>query len=79
MVNTPNIGAFDHFMYNGHKIVVTMTSWTKRIGNCAAVVKSVLGNTVKPDIVFLNLSLEEFPKRESDLPRELVELSRKHP
>ena len=56
-----------------------MTSWTKRIGNCHRIVKSVLGNTVKPDMVFLNLSLEEFPWRESDLPKDLVELSRVHP
>lgn len=34
---------------------------------------------MKPDIVFLNLSLEEFPNRLKDLPRDLVELSLKNP
>lgn len=51
-------------MYKNHKVVVTMTSWKKRLGNCASVVRTVLNNTFKPDIVFLNLSEEEFPKRE---------------
>lgn len=56
-----------------------MTSWSKRIGNCVKVIQSVLDNTVKPDIVFLNLSLEEFPNRLKDLPKDLVELSLKNP
>ena len=34
---------------------------------------------MKPDIVFLNLSLEEFPNRLKDLPKDLVELSLKNP
>ena len=63
-------------MYKNHKVVVTFTSWKKRIGNCARVVRHVLSNTLKPDIVFLNLSEAEFPRRELDLPRELVKLSK---
>ena len=59
-------------MYKGHKVVVTMTSWTKRIGNCAQVIKTVLNNTMKPDAVYLNLSVVEFPNRESNLPKDLV-------
>lgn len=66
-------------MFNNQKVVVTMTSWSKRIGNCVKVIQSVLDNTVKPDIVFLNLSLEEFPNRLKDLPKDLVELSLKNP
>ena len=34
---------------------------------------------MKPDIVFLNLSLEEFPNRLKELPKDLVELSLKNP
>lgn len=63
-------------MFNGHKVVVAMTSWTKRIGNCYQVVKSILNNTMKPDVVYLNLSVEEFPKREQDLPKDLVQLAK---
>ena len=66
-------------MFQNHKVVVTMTSWKKRIGNCASVVRTVLDNTFKPDIVFLNLSEEEFPKRERELPYELVQMSKDEP
>lgn len=54
-----------------------MTSWTKRIGNCAQVIKTVLNNTLKPDVVYLNLSQEEFPNGERDIPMELVSMFRK--
>lgn len=50
-------------MFEGKKVVVTMTSWTRRIGNCVKVIQSILDNSVKPDLVFLNLSVQEFPNR----------------
>lgn len=56
------------------KIVVTMTSWKKRIGNCIEVIQSILDNTVKPDIIFLNLSTEEFPNLCLDIPPELMKM-----
>ena len=52
-------------------IIVTMTSWVKRIGNVKPVVESVMNNTVKPDRLYLNLSLTEFYGIE--LPEDLVE------
>lgn len=42
-------------------------------------VKSILDGSVKPDLVFLNLSIEEFPKREAELPIDLLMLSKTHP
>lgn len=66
-------------MYKNHKVVVTFTSWKKRIGNCARMVRQLLDNTLKPDLVFLNLSVVEFPKREQELPSELVKLSKDEP
>lgn len=48
-----------------------MTSWPKRINNVSKVIYSILNQTVKPDNVELNLSLEEFPNREDDLPDDL--------
>ena len=66
-------------MYKNHKVVVTMTSWPKRIGNCAQVIKTLLNNTLKPDVVYLNLSQEEFPNGERDIPMELVSMFRKQP
>ena len=56
-----------------------MTSWTKRIQNCSYVINSILKNTVKPDTIFLNLSVEEFPNKWNDLPYELIDLSQKNP
>lgn len=52
-------------------IVVTMTSWVKRIGNVKKVVESVMDNTMKPDRLYLNLSKTEFEG--IDLPEDLVE------
>lgn len=60
------------------KKVVTMTSWTKRIDNCATVVNAVFKGFEKPDVMFLNLSEEEFPKKEDELPKELLEMTRKY-
>lgn len=56
------------------KVVVAMTSWKKRIQNCVYVINCLLNNTRKPDIVFLSLSLEEFPNLHADLPQDLVKL-----
>lgn len=52
-------------------IVVTLTSWTARIGNVKRVVESIMENTVKPDRVYLNLSREEFMG--VPLPKDLIE------
>ena len=59
-------------MINNKQIIVSMTSWTKRIGNVSHVVYSLLKQTVKPDSIEVNLSTEEFPKKENDLPEDLV-------
>ena len=52
-------------------IVVSLTSWTKRITYVKQVVESIMNNTVKPDRVYLNLSSTEFSGIE--LPKDLVE------
>ena len=52
-------------------IVVCMTSWVKRIANVKPVVESIMKNTIQPDRLYLNLSIEEFPNKELDLPIEL--------
>lgn len=53
------------------RIIVSMTSWPKRINNVAPVVYSILKQTVKPDSIELNLSEEEFPNHNYDLPEDL--------
>lgn len=52
-------------------IVVTLTSWLKRINNVKTVVQSIMKNTIQPDKVFLNLSKEEF--KDIELQSDLVD------
>lgn len=47
------------------KIIVSFTSWEKRIGNVKHVVEQMLGQTRKPDKIILNLSEEEFNGKEN--------------
>ena len=61
------------------KVVVAMTTWTKRLDSCMKVLESVLRQTMKPNALFLTLSLEEFPRREIDLPYGMVQLFKTHP
>ena len=53
------------------KLIVTMTSWHKRIGNVKRVLETILAQTVLPDKIILNLCTEDFPQMEKDLPDEL--------
>ena len=53
---------------NRERIVVSMTSWKKRIDNVPFVIESILHNTIKPDLIVLNLSEEEFPLKEHEIP-----------
>ena len=52
-------------------IVVTLTSWTKRIDNVRPVVEIIMKNTIVPDRVYLNLSKTEF--QGVKLPKDLVD------
>ena len=54
-------------------IVVSMTSWVKRIGFVKRVVDSIMKNTIKPDRVYLNLSKTEFDNAGVRLPDDLVD------
>ena len=47
--------------------------------NPISVIDSLFANTVKPDLVFLDLSSIEYPHRTRDLPWELVEYAGKNP
>ena len=53
-------------------VIVTMTSWKNRINEVIKTVKSCNEQTKVPDKIFLNLSVEEFPGKENDIPEELV-------
>ena len=47
------------------KIIVSFTTWEKRIGNVEYVIKQMLKQTKKPDKIILNLSEEEFIGKEN--------------
>lgn len=54
-------------------VVVCMTSWVKRIKNVLPIVENIMKGAVKPDRIYLSLSTEEFPNKEYDLPKKLVD------
>ena len=56
------------------KIICSFTSWKQRINNVPKVVFSMLKQSVKPDLIELNLSFEEFINKEKDLPETLLTL-----
>jgi hypothetical protein len=51
-------------------IVVSITSWVKRIGYVKKVIESIMDNSINPDRVYLNLSKIEF--EDIELPKDLV-------
>ena len=57
-------------------IIVSLTSWPKRIFNVPIVLKNILNGTLKPDYIELNLYSEEFSNKEDDLPKELLEIEK---
>lgn len=56
------------------RVVVSLTSYPKRIGRASVAVFSLLQQTHKPDAVVLWLAEEQFPGREADLPKEISAL-----
>lgn len=61
-------------MEKKNKIIVSLTSYPKRIQNVHKVIKTLLIQTLKPDEIIIWLSKEEFPGENEDLPKELTEL-----
>jgi len=59
-------------MIDNRRIIISLTSWNKRICNVSKVVYSLLNQTVKPDSIEVNLSTDEFTNKENDLPEDLV-------
>lgn len=55
------------------RIIVSLTSFSKRIGKVWIVIESILRQSHKPDMIILWLSKEEFPSKEY-LPKRLLKL-----
>ena len=56
------------------KIIVSMTTWSKRIGGCKPTLDSIINQTRKPDEIEINLSYEQFPHGMADIPQFLKEM-----
>lgn len=60
----------------GKKAVITLTSWKKRINTVGLTIYNLF-ETCGPDYhIVLTLAEEEFPKKEQELPRDLVLMNR---
>lgn len=59
-------------MVTEENIIVSMTSWRKRINNVVPVLESIMKQTVPPTKILLNLCTEDFPKMMQDLPDDLL-------
>lgn len=55
-------------------IIVSFTSWKDRIENVPAVCNSILNQSLKADSIELNLSTDEFPNKENELPGDVIKL-----
>ena len=56
------------------QIIVSLTSWKKRIQNVPMVIQSILTGTKPPDKIVLNLSTDEFLLKDKELPTYLLML-----
>lgn len=59
------------------KIIVSMTTWKKRIINIPIVLKSILNQSHKPDKIIINLSKDEFENLNS-IPKQIKYFIEKH-
>jgi len=59
-------------MINNNYVIVSLTSWKKRIQNVHIILYSILSGTYIPDKIVINLSEDEFPLKEKELPSELL-------
>lgn len=57
----------------GVRMTVSMTSWPGRIAFAAEALKGIYAQSRKADKILLWLAEEQFPGKEADLPKELVE------
>lgn len=59
------------------ELIVSFTSYPKRIDTIHRVVENIWNQTIKPDKVLLYLAKEQFPNGESDLPNTLIAQAKK--
>jgi hypothetical protein len=59
---------------NGKNIIVSLTSYPPRIKYVYITIKSLIKQTLKPNLIILWLAESEFPNKNNDLPRNLLSL-----
>lgn len=59
-------------------LIITMTTWKKRIGNIPMVVDSLLKQKYQAEKIVINLSSSEFTKKTDDFPTEVRSFLEKH-
>ena len=59
---------------NTKNLIVSLTSYPARIRFISQTIESLLNQSFKADKIILWLAIEEFPNKEEDLPKELLEL-----
>lgn len=58
------------------RVIVSLTSFPARIGTVYITIKSILMQSLKPDMVILWLAREQFPEKEKSLPDNLLALKK---
>lgn len=58
------------------KIILSLTTFPDRINTVSKTIKTLLNQTLKPDKVILWLAESQFPKKENELPQELLNLQK---
>lgn len=58
----------------GPKLIVSLTSYPKRMYDIHMCIYSLLSQTTRPDKVILWLAEEQFPNREKDIPQKVLQL-----
>jgi hypothetical protein len=61
-----------NLLESNRKIIVSLTSFPKRIDNIWIVIETILRQSIKPDKIILWLSTEQFQNNENDLPQNLL-------
>lgn len=59
-------------------LIVSITSWTKRINNVVPVLETIITQTIQPNKIIINLCTDDFPGMENDLPQELLDFVNEH-
>ena len=52
-------------------LILSLTSFPKRMSTLNQVIDSILMNTYLPDLIVLNLHIKDFPNKENELPENL--------